>query len=305
MAETTAQASAAWGAGQCWRLARGRWLALDAPRVLGILNVTPDSFSDGGQHMDAGAALAAAERMVGEGAAMLDIGGESTRPGASRVSAAEQIRRVIPVIEAIRRAGGALGEVPLSIDTTHSSVAEAALGAGADTINDVSAGTEDARVLDVAAQRSAGLILMHRLRPPDTDSYSDRYAQPPRYTDVAAEVGSFLRARAEAAMAAGVMRDAIVLDPGLGFGKTVEQNLELIRRSGDFAGLGFPLLSAASRKSFVGCAIGLEKSEPRERTAGSIAVSIMHYERGVRLFRVHDVAAQVQALRTAAAVLGR
>ncbi len=276
---------------------------------MAILNITPDSFFDGGVLTDARAAAARAEQAVAEGADILDIGGESTRPGAARVPADEQRSRVIPAIAAIRRAGGALA-VPISVDTTHAPVAEAALDAGADAINDVSAGTEDARMLGVAARRRAGLILMHRLRPPDQDSYSDRYASapndspravaPPDYAregGVIAAVRSFLAARSAAALEAGAARESIVLDPGLGFGKTVDQNLELIRRTGELCALGFPILSAISRKSFTGAWAGLKNSPPSDRLAPSIALTLEHRRAGASIFRVHDVSETLHALR--------
>ncbi len=269
-----------------WRLGNGRLLSLDKPRIIGILNVTPDSFADGGQHVEVSHALAAAQRMAAEGADMLDIGGESTRPGAQRVSASEQVRRVVPVIQAIRRAGVA---VPISIDTTLAVVAVAAIDAGADAINDVSAGTESENMFEIAAARGVGLILMHRRNAPPRDSFSDQYVQAPRYADVVDEVKQFLADRAQHAMAAGVAQDSIVLDPGLGFGKSVEQNLELIARTSRLADLGFPILSALSRKSFVGRVTLGRDSAPGERLAGTLALSVSHLHVGARLFRVHDV----------------
>lgn len=292
-----------------WRLANGRIVALDRPRLMAILNITPNSFYDGGVLTDAGAALAAAERAVAEGADLLDIGGESTHPGAARVEAAEQIRRVAPVIEAIRRAPGAVAEIPISVDTTLAPVARAALDAGADAINDVASGQEDAAMLPLAAARGAGIVLMHRLAPPDRDRYSDRYERPPEYADVMASVREFLADRTAAALEAGCEPDRIVLDPGLGFGKTVEQNLELIRRTGELTRLPprpglpegpWPVLSALSRKSFVGRAGGLEGSEPAERLAPTLGLSLMQWLAGACLFRVHDVAAHRQALAAAA-----
>jgi dihydropteroate synthase len=295
-----------------WRLANGRTIALDRPRVMGIINATPDSFSDGGQHLDPRAAAESAARMVADGADMLDVGGESTRPGSSRIDADEQIARVVPVIKAIRNAG--IG-VPISVDTTLSAVASAALDAGADAINDVSGGEEDPGIVALAARREAGLVLMHRLRPPDEDAYSDRYSEgeSPVYRDVVeAVLGGVLTAAAKA-MSAGVPRDAIVLDPGLGFGKTVEQNLELVRRTGDLVASGFPMLGAASRKSFVGrVCVEPGDGDPEQATppvaddrlGGSIAFSLMQLLGGVRLFRVHDVREQSRALRSAWAILG-
>lgn len=285
-----------------WQLSRHKRLLLERPRVMAILNITPDSFSDGGELLKVKQALAAAEDAMRAGAAMLDIGGESTRPGARRIDADEQMARIVPVISAIRRSQGELARVPISIDTTLAPVAAAALDAGADSINDVSAGLDDDAMLPLAANRGAGIVLMHRLHAPQHDSYSDRYAIPPRYPDVVAEVKDFLSARIEAARQAGIARDAIVVDPGLGFGKTVEQNLELVRRTGELLSLGHHVLSAASRKSFVGRAMGLENSEPHERLPGSIAFSLMHYSAGARLFRVHDLRPQMQALNAAAAI---
>jgi len=286
-----------------WRYSRRGILVLDRPRVIGILNVTPDSFSDGGQHLSVREAFRAADQMVSEGADMLDLGGESTRPGAHRVSADEQIRRVVPVLEAIRKAPGPLSGIPISIDTTRSAVARAGLNAGADAINDVSAGTEDPELISLAAEFGAGLVLMHRVHAPPIDQYSDHYQSPPIAGTALGAVAAFLAERSNAAIAAGVHRESLVLDPGLGFGKTVEQNLELVRGTGELLKLGFPLLSAASRKSFVGRVSLGRDSQPHERLLGSIAFSITHFAFGIRLFRVHDVAAHLQALRAAAAIL--
>ena len=261
---------------------------------MAVLNVTPDSFHEASRVLSIDAALRAAARAIEHGADMLDIGGESTRPGAGRVSDADQIARVAPVVRAIR---GELGEIPISVDTTRSAVAAAAIDNGADAINDVSGATEDGGMLELAARTGAGVVLMHRLVEPGRESYSDRYASPPRYADVVVEIRSFLSARAEAALEAGVRRDGIVLDPGLGFGKAVEQNIELVRRLGELASLGFPLLCAASRKSFVGAvSIGAESS-PSDRLAGSIALSVVHRMLGASIFRVHDPREQAQALR--------
>lgn len=285
-----------------WRLARGRRLTLERPRIIAILNVTPDSFSDGGQIADTEHALRRAREALEEGADMLDIGGESTRPGAQRVDAQEQIRRVVPAIEAIRAAGI---DCPISVDTTRAAVARAALDAGADAVNDVAAAREDEDMLPLAAERACGLILMHRLRPPDADRYSHRYtADAPDYSEqggVVAAVRAFLRRRADAALTAGCDPEAIVLDPGLGFGKTVEQNLALLTAAETFTSLGFPLLSAASRKSFIGHLSGVDR--PAERVAGSIAASAAHLFAGARLFRVHDVREHAEALRVGWAIL--
>jgi dihydropteroate synthase len=266
---------------------------------MGVLNVTPDSFSDGGAYQDPAAATEHALAMIEQGACIVDVGGESTRPGAQRVPHGEQIARTVPVIERLRQRS----DVLISIDTTSSRVAEAALDAGATIVNDVAAGTEDERVLALAAERGCGVVLMHRLVPPDADSYSDQYVRPPDYGDVVAAVRQFLETRCRAAMACGVDPAAIVIDPGLGFGKTVEQNYELIRRAGELVGIGHPVLSAASRKSFVGALTGA--AEPDRRVIGSTAVSVIHWLAGVRLFRVHDVAAHREALAVAAGITAR
>jgi len=280
---------------QMWKVGPGRTLRLDQPRLIGVLNVTPDSFSDGGANATVTAAVDHAVSMLAQGACMIDVGGESTRPGAGRVEAAEQIDRTARVIEALRRGGDTL----ISIDTTHAAVAEAALDAGADVINDVSAGTEDEGIFELASQRGCGLILMHRRVPPDQDVYSDRYDQQPEYTDVVAEVGDWLALRCRVAEERGVDPASIVIDPGLGFGKSVEQNFELIRRVDELVATGRPVLGASSRKSFIGAVAGV--TEPASRDPGSATVSVLQWLAGVRLFRVHDVAAHRQAIAVAAA----
>ncbi len=283
-----------------WDLGRGRSIRLDRPRIVAILNVTPDSFADGGKLGSPEDAARAAAEAVGAGAVMLDIGGESTRPGAARVGEGEQIRRVVPPIEAIRSAGL---DVPISVDTTRSGAARAALDAGADAVNDVSAGTEDDAMLALCAERGCGLVLMHRLAPPAEDSYSDEYHRAPEYADVVADVRAFLGARLRAATDAGIDASRVVLDPGLGFGKSVEQNLELIERTGELVSLGRPVLSALSRKSFVGRASLGRESSPGERLAGTLALSAAHLRAGARLFRVHDVAEHAEALAAAWAAI--
>jgi dihydropteroate synthase len=278
----------------CWRLARGVTLPLDRPRLMAIINVTPDSFSDGGECFGPEAALERIRRCIAEGADALDIGGESTRPGSEPVPAEEQIRRVVPVIRAAR---DVTIDAPISIDTTRAAVARAALDAGADAINDVSAGLDDPSLLPLAAERGAGLILMHRLRAPALDRYSTEHRDPPRYEEsaggVVGVVRGFLAERAAAAECAGVARERLVLDPGLGFGKTVEQNFALLRAAPEFLGLGFPILCAASRKSF----LSTPGDQPRDRVAASVAVSVAQCLAGVRLFRVHDVQPHAAALR--------
>ncbi len=280
-----------------WRIGSGRTLTLDAPRLIGVVNVTPDSFSDGGAWANPIDAARHGLGLLEQGACMLDVGGESTRPGAQPVGDAEQIARTRPVIERLRGETDA----PISIDTTRRAVAESALDAGADVINDVSAGTDDPALLSLAAARGCGIILMHRLRPPSADCFSDRYGDgPPRYADVVAEVREYLLDRAAAAEAAGVAPGSIAIDPGLGFGKTVEQNYRLIAAGAEFVASGLPVVSAASRKSFISAASGVAR--PSDRDAASTAVSVAHSLAGVRLFRVHDVALHRAALAVAAAI---
>ncbi|MEO0484189.1 MAG: dihydropteroate synthase [Planctomycetota bacterium] len=286
-----------------WRVRADLNLTLDRPRLMAILNVTPDSFADGGQLTSPSLAADAAQRAADEGADVLDIGAESTRPGARRIDASEQIRRAAPAIEAIRAAGVSL---PISIDTTRTEVARAALDAGADAVNDVSGGTEDAGLLPLIAERGAGVILMHRAAAPPEDQYSDRFNTEPDFglAGVVAYVRTALGGYLDRARAAGIDADAIVLDPGLGFGKSVQQNLDLIRGTPDLLTLGRPVLSALSRKSFVG-RVSLDRdSAPSERLAGTLACSVRHWGLGARLFRVHDVAPHREALAAAAAFEG-
>lgn len=286
-----------------WQVSPTRAVHLDRPRLLAILNITPDSFADGGRLPTPVHAADTARRAADEGADALDLGAESTRPGADRVPAAEQIRRLIPAVEAIRSAGIGL---PITADTTLAPVARAALEAGADAINDVAAATEDDAMLALAADRACAIVLMHRLAPPAADRYSDAYQAPPAYPrGVTTEVASFLHARAAAALAAGVPADRILIDPGLGFGKSVEQNLDLIRATPDLLALGFPMLSALSRKSFVG-RVGLGRdSAPDERLPATLALSVLHLHAGARVFRVHDTAPHRQALDAAWAVTNK
>jgi dihydropteroate synthase len=249
----------------------------DRPRILGILNVTPDSFSDGGAHGSVESAVEHGLQLHRQGADGVDVGGESTRPGAKRVDAAEQIRRVLPVIE------GLAGRVGLlSVDTTRAEVAEAALNAGANMINDVSAGRDDERMLALAGRRGCLIVLMHMLGEPATMQLD------PRYGDVAAEVEAFLLERAEAAMRAGVRREAIVLDPGIGFGKTTEHNLRLLARLPGLVARGFAVMLGTSRKRFLGEICCLE--QPMDRDAATAATTALGAAAGVAWFRVHDVA---------------
>lgn len=283
-----------------WRLGCDRSMSLDRSRIIAILNITPDSFSDGGVNMTVEAALRSARAALDAGADMLDIGGESTRPGAAPVTEDEQCDRVIPVIRAIRAAGV---EAPISVDTTRSVVAEAALDAGADVVNDVSGGEDDEEMLRLIARRGCAVILMHRRIASRDDRYSHEHRTEPDYgpDGVVAFVRRYLADRAEAATRAGVRPDCIALDPGLGFGKSVRQNFALIRESARLVELGHPVLGAASRKSFLGAVSGVDS--PADRVAPSVAASVMLHHGGVRLFRVHDVPAHRQALSVADAAL--
>jgi len=273
-----------------WRIGAERAMSLDRPILMGILNLTPDSFSDGGRYDNADAALNQVERMLAEGADVIDVGGESTRPGAERIDEAEQIRRTAPVIERL----AARFDVPISIDTTRSAVAEAALEAGATIINDVAAGREDARQFVLAAERHAGLILMHMRGEPAT-MQSD-----PTYADVVMEVRDFLLDRAAAAEAVGVAPDAIMLDPGIGFGKTLAHNLQLLGALNRFVETGYPVMLGASRKRFLGTITGCENAA--DRAAATAASTALGVQAGVRVFRVHDVRPNRHAADVSAAV---
>ncbi|MFZ5586050.1 MAG: dihydropteroate synthase [Thermodesulfobacteriota bacterium] len=273
------------------RLARGE-LALDrGTLVMGVVNVTPDSFSDGGRFLDQRAAVDQGLRLVAEGADLLDVGGESTRPGSQPTPAALEIDRVLPVIRELARRSGA----PISIDTAKAEVAAAALEAGAVMINDVTALRGDADMAGLAAKSGAGLVLMHMLGTPRT------MQQNPRYADVVAEVRDFLAGRATAAVAAGVDPECIVVDPGIGFGKTIEHNLELIRNLGALKALGHPVLLGASRKAFIGALTN--RPDPLERLWGSVGVHVLGAALGADLVRVHDVAPLKEALAVADAVM--
>jgi dihydropteroate synthase len=259
------------------------------PSLMGVVNVTPDSFSDGGVNLDPDTAAASARRMVGEGAAIVDVGGESTRPGSAGVSLDEELRRVMPVLERLE------GEVPVSIDTAKSEVARRALALGAELVNDVTALRGDPELAGVVADSDAYLCLMHMQGEPRTMQRS------PSYDDVVSDVASFLEERLRFAVAAGIAEERICLDPGIGFGKTVEQNFELVTRLDVLLRLGRPVLVGFSRKSSLGRILG----DPDARTGplpASIAAAVAAYERGATILRVHDVKEHVEALTVARAI---
>jgi dihydropteroate synthase len=258
-------------------------------KLMGVVNVTPDSFSDGGRYLDAGAAIAHGKELLRDGAEILDVGGESTRPGAEPVGEAEELRRVEPVV------AGLAGAATVSIDTSKAAVAEAALDAGAKIVNDVTALRGDGGMAALCAERGVSVVLMHM--PGDPRTMQDD----PRYGDVVYDVKAFLAERTEAAVDAGIAEERIWLDPGIGFGKTLEHNLELLRRLGELRDLGRPLVIGTSRKSFIGKVDG---SEVGNRLGGTIASSVLAAAEGADVLRVHDVAELTQALRVAEAVLG-
>ncbi|HEV7614875.1 MAG TPA: dihydropteroate synthase [Solirubrobacterales bacterium] len=257
---------------------------------MGVVNVTPDSFSDGGLYLDPEAAVRHGEELAQAGAAILDVGGESTRPGAEAVDVEEELRRVAPVVS-----GLAGGEAAISVDTSKAAVAAAALEAGAGIVNDVTALRGDPEMAALCADRGATVVLMHMLGSPRT------MQDEPHYDDVVDEVKSFLASRVEAALAAGVGEERIWLDPGIGFGKTAVHNLELLRRLGELRGLGRPLVVGTSRKSFIGRVDG---SDAGDRLGGTIASSVLAAAAGADVLRVHDVAEVGQAMAVATAILG-
>ncbi len=270
--------------------AGGRTFGSGSFSVMGVLNVTPDSFSDPGEFFDPEKAVSHALRMLDEGAEIIDVGGESTRPGSDPVPPNEELRRVVPVIREI------LAERPdstISIDTYRAATAEAALDAGAKIVNDVTAMRGDERMASLMAEADCPVVLMHMKGEPKT------MQKDPRYDDVAREVREFLSGRAEAAISAGVSPGHIILDPGIGFGKTVEHNLLLLKNLGGIVDLGFPALIGTSRKGFIGKLTS--EDDAGGRVFGTIATSVLAYERGATLFRVHDVRANRDALEVAAA----
>jgi len=262
----------------------GRILRLDVPRVMGIVNVTPDSFSDGGAHADLEAAVAHGLRLAAEGADVLDVGGESTRPGAGEVPLEEELRRVVPVVERLARETA----LPISVDTSKSDVMRAAVAAGAGMVNDVYALRREG-ALDAAAELGVPVALMHMLGEPRS------MQDDPRYDDVVGDVHRFLAERIFVAEMAGIAKKRIVVDPGFGFGKTTRHNLQLLAQLERFTELGVPVLAGLSRKRTIGELTGREA--PAERIHGSVAAHLIAAQRGARLLRVHDVAATVDALR--------
>jgi dihydropteroate synthase len=273
-----------------WRC-RDRAVPLgDRTLVMGIVNVTPDSFSDGGMLSDAAAAVKHGLRLLEEGADVVDVGGESTRPGSDPVSAAEELQRVLPVVEGLRREAP---EALLSVDTRKADVARAAITAGADVVNDVGAGA-DPGMFDAVASTGAGLVLVHMRGEPKT------MQEDPVYEDVVAEVRAFLGERIEAATAAGIARDRLCADPGIGFGKTTDHNLAVLRSIASFRDLGVPILVGASRKRFLGELSGTD--DPTDRLDGSVVAAVWCASQGVELVRVHDVGPTVRALRVVEAI---
>ena len=264
---------------------------LDSPKIMGILNVTPDSFSDGGRYTGLNAAIRQAETMLAEGADMIDVGGESTRPGSDPVPAEEQIRRVVPAIKAIRNL---MPNTTISIDTTLSQVADAALEAGANLINDIAAGRGDPNMLAFAAQADVPLILMHMRGTPKT------MQEQPCYRDVVEEVKAFLLERIDVALAAGVKPGNIAIDPGIGFGKRKEDNLALLAHLAQFVDTGYPVLLGTSRKRFMGSICNV--TDPSELVTASAVTTALGVMAGVQMYRVHDVKANRQAADVAWAI---
>lgn len=272
-----------------WRCGRHEIVCGERTLVMGILNPTPDSFSDGGQLATVEAALERAVHMVGDGADVLDVGGESTRPGSEPVDVADEIDRVVPVIE---RIVGAMPDVPVSVDTRKAAVAAEALRAGASIVNDVSAGG-DPEMFEVVSRHGAGMVLMHMLGEPKT------MQEDPVYDDVVDDVHAYLDGKIEAAVAAGVERESLCIDPGIGFGKTLEHNLRLMKEIAGFLDLGRPVLVGPSRKRFIGTLLDVEVDERMEGTAGAVA---WLGAQGVHVVRVHDVKEMVRVVRVVDAI---
>jgi dihydropteroate synthase len=260
-------------------------------RIMGVLNVTPDSFSDGGEWFSFADAVAHGRELAAQGAAILDVGGESTRPGAAPVPQDEELRRVVPVVEELA------GVAQISVDTSKLAVTRAALDAGATYVNDVTAFRAESAMAELVAERGCECCLMHMLGEPRT------MQDDPRYDDVVDDVKAFLEQRAAFAVGQGIAEERIAVDPGIGFGKTLEHNLELLRRLDEIAALGFEVVIGTSRKSFLGKLTGRE--DPHQRVAATLATTVLALERGATVFRVHDVAETADALKVAAATLRR
>jgi len=258
-------------------------------RLMGVVNVTPDSFSDGGQYLDPAAAIGHGEKLLGDGAEILDVGGESTRPGAEAVEWEEELRRVEPVV------AGLAGKATISIDTSKAAVAASAIEVGASIVNDVTALRGDLEMAPVCAEQGVTVVMMHMPGNPRT------MQDDPRYEDVVDDVKAFLAERLEFALSTGIAEERIWLDPGIGFGKTLEHNLELLRRLGELRELGRPLVIGTSRKSFIG---KIDGSEVEDRIGGTISSSVLAAAEGADVLRVHDVAEIAQAMRVAGAILG-
>ena len=273
-------------------LLRGRRLVFDRPMVMGVLNVTPDSFSDGGRYLDPGAAVKHALEMVDEGADLIDVGAESSRPGAEPVTEAEELRRLIPVVQEVCRRVS----VPVSVDTTKAAVARAAIDSGAAMVNDISACLADPAMPEVVAETCAGLVLMHMQGTPRT------MQQAPRYGFVVDDVRDFLHTRMQAVMQAGVAADHILLDPGIGFGKNLDHNLALLARLDVLQSLGRPILVGVSRKAFIGEVLGRRTDDRLMGTAAAVAVAVL---RGAGVVRVHDVNAMQDVVRMVYAIQSR
>ena len=271
---------------------RGGAIDLHQPLLVGILNVTPDSFSDGGSFIDSEFACNHAFNLIADGAGMIDVGGESTRPGAERVSVQEQLDRVLPTIERIRSES----DIPISIDTTRAEVARAAIKAGVNAINDVASGMEDDEMFTLASESGSGLVLMHRRLPPDEDVYSHEYVAEPQSENIVADICSWLLERVDAARECGVEPAQLALDPGLGFGKTVEQNWQIVHQIEQFVHLGFPVYVGASRKSFIGSTYNID--DPKARDAASLEVAKRMALQSAHIFRVHNVKMHAELLQS-------
>ncbi len=272
-------------------LPRGRRLDLERPLVMGVLNVTPDSFSDGGEFINIKDAISRAHQIINEGADIIDIGGESSRPGAEGIKPEEEIGHVIPVIEAIRK----ISDLPISIDTTKAVVAEEAIKAGADIINDISAMRFDSRMIEVALEYETPVILMHMLGKPKTMQAN------PNYDNCIAEIKEFFEERIEFCRSKGMAEDKIIIDPGIGFGKRLQDNLDIIKNLNEFKALGCPIMLGSSRKSFIS-KITKRDGQPSERIGGSIASMLLAVSKGCNIVRVHDVAETIEAINVFRAI---